>query len=155
MGSSRHHQAKWEYWAQRFHQGDWESAFSGQWLEALPQATAMTVAHGIASTAPVLSPMAACATGLWAIAQGYELLQTQVCQRVIVGAIEAPITALTLGGFAQMGALAQTGAFPFDRNREGLVLGEGGSSFGSGNRDPRQPPSGSDLRTDSRVWSDQ
>jgi 3-oxoacyl-[acyl-carrier-protein] synthase II len=39
--------------------------------------------------------------------------------------VEAPITPLTLVGFAKMGALAHTGSYPFDRCREGLVLGEG------------------------------
>ncbi len=70
--------------------------------------------------------MAACATGLWSLAQGFELIQTG-CQRVLAGAVEAPITPLTLAGFDRMGALAQTGAYPFDRDREGLVLGEGGT----------------------------
>jgi 3-oxoacyl-[acyl-carrier-protein] synthase II len=69
--------------------------------------------------------MAACATGIWAIAQGFELIQTGRCQRVIAGAVEAPITQLTLAGFDKMGALAHRGSYPFDRGREGLVLGEG------------------------------
>jgi 3-oxoacyl-[acyl-carrier-protein] synthase II len=69
--------------------------------------------------------MAACATGIWAIAQGFELIRAGQCQRVIAGAVESPITPLTLAGFQQMGALAATGAYPFDRRREGLVLGEG------------------------------
>jgi 3-oxoacyl-[acyl-carrier-protein] synthase II len=69
--------------------------------------------------------MAACATGIWAISQGFELIQTGCCQRVIAGAVEAPVTRLTLAGFDKMGVLATTGAYPFDRHREGLVLGEG------------------------------
>ncbi|MBE9127349.1 beta-ketoacyl-ACP synthase, partial [Coleofasciculus sp. LEGE 07081] len=69
--------------------------------------------------------MAACATGIWAIARGFELIQTGHCQQVIAGAVEAPITPLTLAGFEKMGVLAKTGAYPFDQQREGLVLGEG------------------------------
>ncbi|MCF3577383.1 beta-ketoacyl synthase N-terminal-like domain-containing protein [Planktothrix agardhii] len=57
--------------------------------------------------------------------RGGEDIKTQQCQRVIVGAVEAPITPLTLAGFEQMGALANTGCYPFDRDREGFVLGEG------------------------------
>jgi 3-oxoacyl-[acyl-carrier-protein] synthase II len=71
--------------------------------------------------------MAACATGLWSIAQGFELVRTGQYERVLVGAIETPITPLTLIGFTQMGALAKTGVYPFDRYREGLVLAEGGA----------------------------
>ncbi len=98
-----------------------------EWLDTLPHQAAIATARQIGSTGPVLAPMAACATGIWAIAQGFELIQTGQCQRVIAGAIEAPITPLTLAGFDKMGALACTGSYPFDRHREGLVLGEGGA----------------------------
>ena len=99
------------------------------WLDTLPYQSAVTAARLIETTAPVLSPMAACATGIHAIARGYELIKTGECQRVIVGAIETPITPLSLAGFERMGALAKTGCYPFDRDREGLVLGEGGAVF--------------------------
>ena len=99
------------------------------WLNSLPHQSAVTAASLIETTAPVLSPMAACATGIQAIARGYELIQTGECQRVIAGAVETPITPLSLAGFERMGALAKTGCYPFDRRREGLVLGEGGAVF--------------------------
>ena len=95
------------------------------WLETLPHHAAIAAARQVGSAAPVLAPMAACATGIWAIAQGFELIQMGRCQRVIAGAVEAPISPLTLIGFDKMGALAKTGAYPFDKRREGLVLGEG------------------------------
>lgn len=95
------------------------------WLDILPQRGAIATAHQIGSLGPVLAPMAACATGIWAIAQGAELIRTGQCQRVLAGAVEAPITPLTLAGFAKMGALAEDGCYPFDQNRQGLVLGEG------------------------------
>lgn len=95
------------------------------WLDALPHMGAIAAAGQIGSTGWVLAPMAACATGIWAIARGFELLQTGECQRAIVGAVETPITPLTLAGFDRMGALAKTGSYPFDRRREGLALGEG------------------------------
>ena len=101
----------------------------GNWLDTLPHQSAVTAARLIQTTAPVLSPMAACATGIHAIARGYELIQTGECQRVIAGAVESPINRLSIAGFARMGALAKTGCYPFDRHREGLVLGEGGAVF--------------------------
>lgn len=97
------------------------------WLNTLPHQSAVTAARLIQTQAPVLSPMAACATGIHAIARGYELIQTGACQIAIAGAVETPITKLSLAGFERMGALAKTGCYPFDRNREGLVLGEGGA----------------------------
>lgn len=126
IGSSRGNQALWEDLLQQAP----DDRFSGDdfdWLETLPQSAASIVARSIQSHSIVLSPMAACATGLWAIAQGAELIRQGQYQRVIAGAIEAPITPLTIAGFRKMGALAQTGGYPFDRDREGLVLGEGGA----------------------------
>ena len=125
IGSSRSHQAAWERLARQFYAV--EESSPTQWLETLPHMVAIASARQIGSSGPVLAPMAACATGIWAIAQGFELIKTGQCQRVIAGAVEAPITPLTLAGFNKMGALARTGAYPFDRNREGLVLGEAGA----------------------------
>ncbi len=122
IGSSRGCQATWEELITPM--GNQQSL---NWLETLPHQAAVTTANYLQTTAPVLSPMAACATGIQAIARGYELIQTGNCQMVIAGAIEAPITKLTLAAFDRMGALATTGCYPFDRNREGLVLGEGGA----------------------------
>jgi 3-oxoacyl-[acyl-carrier-protein] synthase II len=131
IGSSRGNQAEWESFARK---KPWllssrspASSTLSIWLHTLPHVAATTAAQWVGSTAPVLSPMAACATGVWAIAQGYELVRSGQCQRVLAGAVEAPITPLTLTGFERMGALAKRGAFPFDRQREGLVLGEGGA----------------------------
>lgn len=97
----------------------------GGWLDTLPHQAALSVARQIGTSGPVLAPMAACATGIWALARGFELIKTGQCQQVLAGAVEAPITQLTLAGFGKMGALATTGCYPFDQNREGLVLGEG------------------------------
>ncbi|MEM9538051.1 MAG: beta-ketoacyl-ACP synthase [Cyanobacteria bacterium P01_E01_bin.42] len=123
-------------------QGTWESVLSvtshqspvtsypvihPPWLETLPNRGAVVAARTIVTRAPVLAPMAACATGLWAIARGAELIRSGECDRVVAGAVEAPITPLTLAGFGKMGALAKTGCYPFDKQREGLVLGEGGA----------------------------
>ncbi|MEG4274565.1 MULTISPECIES: beta-ketoacyl synthase N-terminal-like domain-containing protein [unclassified Microcoleus] len=100
-----------------------------QFVNFLPHMGAIAVARAIGSTGPVLAPMAACATGIQSIARAVDLIRTGECQRAIAGAVEAPITPLTLAGFNRMGALAKTGCYPFDENREGFVLGEGGALF--------------------------
>jgi 3-oxoacyl-[acyl-carrier-protein] synthase II len=129
VGSSRANQGQWEMLAQHVYRGDPSPPGLANWLETLPNGAAIATAHLLDTQSMVLSPMAACATGLWAIAQGVDLIRTGTCQRVLVGAVEAPITPLTLTGFSRMGALAQTGAYPFDRDRQGLVLGEAGAVF--------------------------
>ncbi|MBE9181819.1 beta-ketoacyl-ACP synthase [Oculatella sp. LEGE 06141] len=128
IGSSRSHQAQWEDWLRaRTHDDDRLLPSLTTWLDTLPNAAAIATARQSGCTGPVLAPMAACATGLWAIAQAYELLQLHQCDRVIAGAIEAPISPLTLAGFSKIGALSRSGAYPFDRHRDGFVLGEGGA----------------------------
>jgi 3-oxoacyl-[acyl-carrier-protein] synthase II len=128
IGSSRSYQASWELMAQQVYQQE-AGLNLDDWLNTLPQMNAIAVARQIGSTGAVLAPMAACATGISAIAQATMLIKTGQYQQVITGAIEAPITPLTIAGFRQMGALAKTGAYPFDLQREGLVLGEGGAVF--------------------------
>ncbi|MCC0175637.1 beta-ketoacyl-ACP synthase [Waterburya agarophytonicola K14] len=123
IGSSRGCQANWEELVTL------KQNNIPHWLDTLPHQSAIATAKLIQTTAPVLAPMAACATGIWALARGYELIRTGRCDRVIAGAVESPITPLTLAAFERMGALAKTGCYPFDRERQGLVLGEGGAMF--------------------------
>ncbi|OUL22239.1 beta-ketoacyl-ACP synthase [Nostoc sp. 106C] len=134
IGSSRGHQASWEMLARQIYGSDLlQSSLQiremENWLDTLPHMNAIAAARQIGASGSVLAPMAACATGIWAIAQATSLVQTGQYQRAIAGAVEAPITPLTLAGFKQMGALAKTGAYPFDMRREGLVLGEGAAVF--------------------------
>ncbi|NJL02985.1 MAG: beta-ketoacyl-ACP synthase [Spirulinaceae cyanobacterium SM2_1_0] len=123
IGSSRGCQSEWE---RQCRQGAWQG---GNFAALLPQQAAVRAAQILGTTAPVLAPMAACATGLWCLARALELLRTGRCQQVLAGAVEAPITPLTLAGFAKMGALAREGCYPFDRDRHGFALAEAGAVF--------------------------
>lgn len=125
IGSSRSHLREWEVMATQQRQG---KSLEG-WLAALPHMPALLASRIIGSKGPLLAPMAACATGVWAIAQGVDLIRSGQCQRVLAGAVESPITPLTIAGFRKMGALAKTGCYPFDSDREGFVLGEGGAAI--------------------------
>ena len=121
LGSSRGYQRELELasaqWRQSVAPANWQSLYG--------QSPAAYLAQKLAVSGTVLAPRAACSTGLWAIAQGFELIQTRQCDAVIVGGAEAPVTPLTLAGFQRMGALAREGAYPFDQRRQGFVLGEG------------------------------
>jgi 3-oxoacyl-[acyl-carrier-protein] synthase II len=140
IGSSRGYQGSWENLAKQIYIENHKqellnlelSKLENQinlkdWLSTLPHENAIAVARKIGTSGIVLAPMAACSTAIWAISQAVMLIQTGQCQRAIAGAVEAPITPLTICGFQQMGALAPTGSYPFDVHREGLVLGEGGA----------------------------
>lgn len=119
VGSSRSYQGALE------RQAMGQAPIDASWIDRLPQGPAVRVARSLGARGPLLAPMSACATGISAIARGADLIREGACDRVLAGAVESPITPLTLAGFGKMGALAQTGAYPFDRAREGLVLGEG------------------------------
>jgi 3-oxoacyl-[acyl-carrier-protein] synthase II len=123
IGSSRGCQAQWEKFTSN-PQPDLTS-----WLDTLPHSLAIETARSIGSQSALLAPMAACATGIWSIAQAVGLIRSGACQMAIAGAVEAPITPLSIVGFSQMGALATTGCYPFDSRRDGLVLGEAGAVF--------------------------
>jgi 3-oxoacyl-[acyl-carrier-protein] synthase II len=127
IGSSRGYQSVWEQMLSGLTTETSLHRFS--WMDSLPHMNAIAAARQIRTDGIVLAPMAACATGIWALAQAANLIQTGQCQRVIAGAVEAPITPLTIVGFQQMGVLAKTGAYPFDLRREGLVLAEGAAAF--------------------------
>jgi 3-oxoacyl-[acyl-carrier-protein] synthase II len=73
----------------------------------------------------------ACASAANAIGDSYKLIQTRQADVMITGGSEAAITHMGLGGFAAMRALStrnddpQHASRPFDRDRDGFVMGEG------------------------------
>jgi len=125
IGSSRSHLQTLE--AMALHQREMPGQVKGDWIQSLAHGPALSAARAIGAKGPLLAPMAACATGVWAVAQAADLIRRGDCERAISGAVESPITRLTLAGFRKMGALATTGCYPFDVEREGFVLGEGGA----------------------------
>ena len=75
--------------------------------------------RGIVQTLP-----AACAAGNYAIGYAADLIRAGRCDRAISGAAEV-IEKLQYAGFARLGALAPEHCQPFDKNRRGLIIGEG------------------------------
>ncbi|GAB6066358.1 beta-ketoacyl-ACP synthase II [Aquifex pyrophilus] len=73
----------------------------------------------------------ACATGNHAIGDAFRLIQKGDIDVAIAGGTEAAITPLGVAGFASMKALStrndepQKASRPFDRDRDGFVMGEG------------------------------
>jgi len=87
------------------------------------------IANLLQTEAPVIAPMAACATGNWAIAQAFELIRSGQWDIVIAGATDAAITPLTIAGFQKINVLAASGVHPFSLEREGFALGEGAAAL--------------------------
>ena len=97
----------------------------------MPNATAGLIAlrHGFRGAA--LAVATACASGANSIGEGMHLIRSGRADVVVAGGSEAAITPTALAGFARMGALSSrtsdpAGASrPFDRDRDGFVMGEG------------------------------
>jgi 3-oxoacyl-[acyl-carrier-protein] synthase II len=66
----------------------------------------------------------ACAAGNYAIGYGYDLLQLGKADIVIAGGTDA-FSYLAFTGFNQLGAVAPEKCQPFDKNRKGMMVGEG------------------------------
>ncbi|WP_102271828.1 beta-ketoacyl-ACP synthase II [Cytobacillus massiliigabonensis] len=72
----------------------------------------------------------ACATGTNSIGDAFKVIQRGDADAMITGGAEAPITRMSVAGFCANTALStnpdpKTASRPFDKNRDGFVIGEG------------------------------
>ena len=80
---------------------------------------------------PNLAIATACTTGLHCIGEAGRIIQYGDADVMIAGGAESTVSPLGVGGFAAMRALStrnddpQTASRPWDRDRDGFVLGEG------------------------------
>ncbi|MEP6990051.1 MAG: beta-ketoacyl-ACP synthase II [bacterium] len=80
---------------------------------------------------PNYATVSACATSAHAIGDAFRTIQYGDADIMICGGSEAAVTAMSIGGFANMTALStrndspETASRPFDKDRDGFVMGEG------------------------------
>jgi beta-ketoacyl-acyl-carrier-protein synthase II len=80
---------------------------------------------------PCFSIASACASGADAIGQSWHLIRSGVIDAAIAGAAESTITKVGIATFDRVGAMSRRNdehwltPAPFDKNRDGLVMGEG------------------------------
>ncbi len=80
---------------------------------------------------PNISSVSACATATHSIGDAYHIIRRGDADAMIAGGTESTVTPLGIGGFAVMKALSdrnddpQAASRPFEKNRDGFVLGEG------------------------------
>ena len=81
---------------------------------------------------PNSSTATACAAGTHAVGNSYRLIQNGMADAMITGGTEAVISPSCIAGFNSMKALStrndepEKASRPFDRDRDGFVVGEGG-----------------------------
>ena len=80
---------------------------------------------------PNLSLATACAAGTHAVGEAYKLVRTGAADAMIAGGVESTITPSGIAGFNAMKAIStrndepQKASRPFDKDRDGFVVGEG------------------------------
>ena len=89
------------------------------------------VSMQINAKGPNYATVSACASSAHAIGDAYRAIQYGDAEVMIAGGAEATVTAMAIGGFANMRALSErndeyaTASRPFDATRDGFVMGEG------------------------------
>ncbi len=90
----------------------------------------VTIRHGFKG--PIGAPVTACAASVQAIGDGARLIRSREADIAVCGGTEACIDLVGLGGFAAARALStgfndtpERASRPFDRDRDGFVMGEG------------------------------
>ena len=98
----------------------------------MPNGPAANVGLELGARAGVHTPVSACASGAEAIGYAMEMIRNGRADIVVTGGVEAAIHPLPIAGFASMKALStrndapEKASRPYDQDRDGFVLGEGG-----------------------------
>lgn len=105
-------------------------------INALPNMPGHYVSRMMGAVGPLVTPSVACATGIQAVGQAADLIQMDRCDMVIAGSVESVMMDYMLAGFSSTRALTRdyndnpaAASRPFDAERSGFVLSEGGAIF--------------------------
>jgi beta-ketoacyl ACP synthase len=99
----------------------------------MPNGPSAVVGLELHARAGVVTPVSACASGSEAIARAWQMIVMGDADIVVTGGVEGFIDPIVIAGFSMMRAMStrnddpQHASRPFDRDRDGFVLGEAGA----------------------------
>ncbi len=114
---------------------DWEYAVPYSYSYIIPSALVSEVAWACGAEGPTTVVSAGCTSGLDAVGHAAQLIEEGAADVMIVGATDAPISPITIACFDALKATTRRNddpahaCRPFDRERDGIVLGEGAAVF--------------------------
>ncbi|GAA4507875.1 beta-ketoacyl-[acyl-carrier-protein] synthase family protein [Brevibacterium yomogidense] len=101
----------------------------------MPNAPAAAIGMEFKARAVVQTVVSACASSTESVGQAFEMIRSGKADVVIAGGAEAAVHPITLSAFSSMRALSrrtdspETASRPFDVDRDGFVMGEGGATL--------------------------
>ena len=99
----------------------------------LPNMPAFFISQRFGAKGPLNTVVTACAAGTQAVGEGVDLIRHGYADIVLAGGVEALIGNTFFAGFSAMKAIStqndppQKASRPFDLNRDGFIIGEGGA----------------------------
>ena len=99
----------------------------------IPDIAAGVVSMRFGLRGPNFATVSACASSAHAIGESYRMIRDGEADAMLTGGAEAAICGLSIAGFQNMRALStrndapEEASRPFDRGRDGFVLGDGGA----------------------------
>lgn len=123
--------AEWmQLWEPEIHQAGWQAVFHPE-LDDRGRVRALQSMLGL--NGPCATVAAACASGNVAIGIARQWLRQGLVDLCIAGGCDRSVTPMSLVNFGRLGALSKRNddpehaCRPFDRQRDGFILGEGGA----------------------------
>lgn len=119
-----------------FAKSDGNPRFSPYWIPKVITdicAGQIAIRHGLRG--PNYCTVAACASSAAAISDAFNLIRLGKADAMVAGGSECAVVEAGIGGFGNMRALStrnddpQTASRPFDKDRDGFVLGEGAGTL--------------------------
>ncbi len=119
---------------------NWEERWRAGGMAALdaqhdPAPVVQRVRERLGLSGPALTVAAACASGNVALAQGRRLIEQGLVDICLAGGVDHSVNPVSMASFGNLGVLSRrnddpaSASRPFDRDRDGLVMADGGAIF--------------------------
>ncbi len=93
----------------------------------MPNAGASQISMAMGFTGPAYTISTACASSNHAIGNAFWLVRSGVCDYAVAGGSETPFSFGFMKAWEAIRVVAQDTCRPFSKNRQGMILGEGGA----------------------------